>query len=1514
MTRRKKFTLWIAGILASPIVLSVVLATLLYLPPVQRWAVREVSQIASEQTGWDIRLERVRLKFILDLDLQNVSVTNPDTLLAVDRVVVDLGFSKLPKAKVVVQAIDIQGGNVDTQDLIAEMRIRGSIGDFHMRADAIDLLHQSVDINEASLALADIDIAMQDTTVVDTTESEPVSWTIRLGNIEVRDTRLAFHLPGDTMSVQGCVDRLTVEGGSLLLEDGIYNIGKAELVASSLLYDMNYEPRTEGFDYNHIALSDISLGLQDIRYTADSLSLYLADCGATERSGITLSQLRAHFLMSNDGIELPDIKMATPHSLAEAAVSLDWDALEAGRGGRLEATLSASVGREDVGVFVPDMAGLLPDAPIELGAKAGGNVDCLDLPYIHLSIAPMVDATATGVASNLLDMDRLGFNVDLDMDTYDLSMVNEMADLGNSVVFPHIHVDGLAAMEQGNCTADLSLQQAEGRVELKAGYDLNAEAYSASLDVRSLQLHNFLPGDSLRSLSASLSLSGAGTDVFSKAMRLNASLRLDTLGYGPYEVGNVQLMARLEHGLGMVDLYSDNRLLKAQACMEAELSENVTLAGFNLDVNHIDLYDLGLVDKPFAASMLMHVEGNTNLSDRHSVEGSFRSIEFVLKDTIIHPLDLHLAFDMLPDSLYAMAKSGDMKVEVGSCEGLDSLLAKGSRLADELMRQCTEFEIDQLRLKGMLPYASAHLSCGTDNPLHNTLYALMGYRFGALSLDLESDPTDGLSAVGSVLGLNTGGVELDTIRCQLFQDALGVIRMDAHVENNERNRQVVFSTDLTGSVTATGVSAGIIFRDEQKRTGVELGAAVEVGNGGITLKLQPQNPIVAYRTFTLNEDNYIYLGKDHRLRANVDLVSDDGTGLKLYSTPNGNALQDITLSIHDLNLGELTSAIPYAPDVRGMLGGDFHLVLDDEQLNVSADASVADLAYEGAPLGTIGMSVIYLPNADGTQYVDATLSHDGNDVMFLSGTYDPAGEGVIDAVANMQRLPLSLANGFIPDQMAGMDGYVEAALSVSGSLQAPLVNGILYTDSLRLYSDMYSLDLRIPDDTLAITDNYVSLNRLEAYSASKTPLVIDGSIDCRDFGNISLDLSVEANDFELINAPKTHKAVAYGKVYVDLAARLTGTLNDMGIRGAFTVLGNTDVSYVLTDSPLSADDQLAELVEFVDFNDTIDVDTAQIAPPQNLDIQMELSIEQTAQVHCLLSADGSNRIDLEGGGDFTMGYNPLDGLTLFGRYLVVSGEMNYSIMVLSLKDCTIQSGSYVEFTGEVMNPRLSLSASERVKSTVYEDSTPRTVGFDVGVSITQTLENMGLEFTLEAPEDLTISNELATLTAEGRSKVAVTLLVTGMYISEEGASGGNFSASDALNSFLQSQISSISNRALSTVDINFGVDNTSTASGGTQTDYNFSFAKHFWGNRISIIIGGKVSTGDEVENTGQSIIDNVSIEYRLDRSATRYVRVYYDKNTESLLEGEITEMGAGVVLRRKSNRLGELFVFKRQRG
>lgn len=1449
---------------------------LFYIPAVQQWAVGRVTAYASEKTGMEVRLERVRIRFPLDLDLQQFSITTPpDTIVAVRHVVVDLDFSRILDWRLGVDGVVLQDGVLDTRDLIATVFVRGRLGSLHLNADDIALKEQRAMLTGAQLDGCDVDIQLRDTTVVDTTESEPILWSIGLGDICLKDTRVTFHTVGDSLLVSGGVNELCIKGGDVNLADGIYRVDHLLLDADSLFV-------VEG-KVNEMSLRGVCLEGRDV-------------------------------LVDDTHIQAPDFRLNTPYSHINGHVRLDWTALTPKQRGSMEADINASVGRQDLmamaGCYLPnDVAQLIPEAPpVTLKAQLRGNVDSLWVEECRLAMIPLAEAQVEGNVTHVLTPDEMGADVRLDVQTRDLNPMRRMLGLAPTYQLPNMKMTGDAHLHNQQYDADLRLYQGVGAALLKGRYNARSEAYRGSLDVRNLNLHAFLPQDSIYELTANAQVSGTGLDLLSRRARAKADIEVAHLRYGHLDIDNVRLNANACNGEALVNLYSENQVLTADACATLQLDKKITAADFTFGINRIDLYALGLTDKPLALSMHLQADGNTNLKDSHEIRGNMQAVELILADTTFYPPDLTLSLLMQPDTLYAEAMAGDLQLEFVSHDGLDQLLKTSNMLTQELKRQFAVHHLAQDTLKSLLPRVNLRVKSGDQNTLAHIIQSL-GYHYRVMALNLDSDPQVGLNGDGYVYSLNTGAILLDTIQFTIHQDTADVVRFDGRVRNGPRNKQVVFESLLKAELNSTGANAALTFFDAKGRKGVNLGANLLLEDDAYRLHLRPLNPVIAYRRFNLNEDNYIRLNDDMHLEADIDLVADDGTGFKLYSTPNEEALQDITLSVHDFNLDELSAVLPYMPKVGGTLAGDFHLVQQEQSTSVLIDGGVQRLTYEGAALEDVGINAVYLPNPNGTHHVDGIILHNGNEVGQLSGTYDPSDQGSIDAQASLERLPLRLANGFIPNGIMELAGYVTGEMSVRGKVANPVLNGAIITDSMYLNSDMYSLHLRFPDDTIGVRESFLDFKRIEAYSTGRNPLVLDGNINFDNLERITLNLDLSARNFELINAPKNPKAVAYGKVFVNIGARLAGTLDDLLLRGGLNVMGNTDVTYVLADSPLTVEDHLSEIVTFVDFSDTLEVEPVKKSL-QNIDMQMDIGIDQAAQVHCLLSSDGTNRIDLEGGGDLNMTYNTQDGLRLFGRYTIVSGLMNYSLMVMSLKNFAIQSGSYAEFTGDILNPRLNISASERVKTTVYENNVPRSVNFDVGLTVSQTLENMGLEFTIEAPSDMTVSNQLATMSAEERGKVAVTMLATGMYLTESGNGTTGFSATNALNSFLQSQISAISNRALSTIDLNFGIDNTESASGSTQTDYSFSFAKRFWGNRISLIIGGKVSSGSEAQNTGQSIINNVSVEYRLDKSATRYVRVYYDRDTESLLEGEIMEMGAGIVLRRKSTRLGELFIFR----
>ncbi|MDE7118555.1 MAG: hypothetical protein K2O61_07970, partial [Bacteroidaceae bacterium] len=57
------------GVVLTPIFVLLLLFVLIYVPPVQKWAVNTAAEILSEEMGMEVSVEHVRLKFPLDLSV-----------------------------------------------------------------------------------------------------------------------------------------------------------------------------------------------------------------------------------------------------------------------------------------------------------------------------------------------------------------------------------------------------------------------------------------------------------------------------------------------------------------------------------------------------------------------------------------------------------------------------------------------------------------------------------------------------------------------------------------------------------------------------------------------------------------------------------------------------------------------------------------------------------------------------------------------------------------------------------------------------------------------------------------------------------------------------------------------------------------------------------------------------------------------------------------------------------------------------------------------------------------------------------------------------------------------------------------------------------------------------------------------------------------------------------------------------------------------------------------------------
>ena len=194
----------------------------------------------------------------------------------------------------------------------------------------------------------------------------------------------------------------------------------------------------------------------------------------------------------------------------------------------------AEIGKADLFKLIPDMPQefiqSFPAAPLQVRIGVDGSLSELKLSTCQVKIPDYFRMEMDGTVKNVLDsLSREGV-INLNSDFYKMDFLSSLT--GGVVIPSGMNIHGKAGMKGNDLFTETTLSQNEGKVQLNAEYNLLKEAYKADIQISELNLHDFLPADSLFYLSAGMQLEGAGTDIFSKQTTLTANAGLNHLQWG----------------------------------------------------------------------------------------------------------------------------------------------------------------------------------------------------------------------------------------------------------------------------------------------------------------------------------------------------------------------------------------------------------------------------------------------------------------------------------------------------------------------------------------------------------------------------------------------------------------------------------------------------------------------------------------------------------------------------------------------------------------------------------------------------------------------------------------------------------------------------------------------------------------------------------------------------------------------------------------------------------------------
>ncbi len=1553
----------------------VLVPILLYIPPIQNWAVGFATEKVSQSTGMNIQAEHLRLSFPLRLKAGGINVIQAggDTMLTARQASLSLKIMPLLRGHVTVDGITIDSAFYQLGNSDSIMWLRANITHGDISATDIILNENIVNLDRADISGVRVRLRMlEDTTAtpVDTAASAP--WLVRAGLINISDVDYSMEmLP--TIDSLGChvgnaslrlatVDMRSkkIFGQSLRIDSvaAAYIYPKVDSVPSPTSVDTIIPPSSDmwtitadtlrltsdyalyaergaipqpGFDPSYIGVSGIEIEIDSFYNQGTDIRVPLRKFTAVERSGLSL-RADGVFSMDSTSMSAEKFSISTLRSMLRFDARMGNGNISSDPDIPLYIKGNGAISPSDIATAFPDMKAMLaPMGLLTFSTDVNGTASRLNIRELNMSMPDVFRLKGNGTVDNPFNPDKIGGKIIMDGALASLSD-RKFSFLPIPVV-PALQLKANVDYHPGKASGKLAVTTRGGRLAADGSWLALPEKYNASISLDNFPVDAFMPSLGVGNITAHTTLNGKGYNPMSKDTSVDADVRLSQVTYLNETYRDINLNTSLHAGEATGTLVSHNPGADATINFDARLYNDSVLYNINGDLKDINLQSLHLSDSINGGRLGITSSGFYNISTQGmDVRADVNSLSWHLPGITIAPKEpISLTARSEDNGSRTSLRNGDLDILLTTPGSIFSFISGLTPAMTMVQQQIDSMRVDVKALNNAIPDFSLQADMGRSNFAAQYLES-SGIKLGSASAVLSSDSL--LTLNSTVTNIVSGSTRIDTVRLNAIQHGEYLV-YHASMDNRPGTFDDFAHVTLNGFAGFNRASVFFKQKNIKGEKGFNLGMNADIADSIVTVRLVPVKPTIAYKPWTLNKDNFISFDLTNKhLDANLKLSGDnsfiriftaheeahhDNDSTDTFHKHYSGSQEDLKVQISRIRIQDWLSINPFAPPVKGDLSADLSFRYENPILTGNGIVSLSDLYYGRDRVGDFDLDVNVENSPGGKLMADVALMVDSVRTITARGVLNDstlASPFMLDF--NMIRFPLHVVNPFIPNKTATLSGLLNGSMKITGDMAHPIFDGYIDFDTTAVKVTMLGTSFKFSEEKIPVDSNVITFKDFSILGCNSNPLSINGTVDARSLSDMKLDLHMAARNIQVVKSDRARGGSdVYGKAFLDFFAGVKGNMHMLNVNADISLLEGTNVTYVLPEvSETVTTQSTQDMVHFVQFNDTTSTLRADSISSTDmaLNINADLHLREGATVNVDLSSNGSNRIQVLPSGDLDFTMSPLNGERLTGRVNINSGFVRYTPPLMSEKNFAFQDGSYIAFNGNMMNPVLNIHAVDVVRANVTQDGqNSRVVNFDVMLAVTNTFDNMNVSFDLSTNDDITVQNELTSMSAEQRANQAMNLLLYNVYTGA-GTKGTSLSG-NPLFSFLTSQLNSWAANNIRGVDISFGIDqydrtyegNTSTA-----TSYSYKVSKSLFNDRFKIVVGGNYSTdADSDENFSQNLINDISFEYMLNRSGSMYVKIFRHTGFESILEGEITQTGVGFVLKRKLNTLWELFGIKR---
>lgn len=530
----------------------------------------------------------------------------------------------------------------------------------------------------------------------------------------------------------------------------------------------------------------------------------------------------------------------------------------------------------------------------------------------------------------------------------------------------------------------------------------------------------------------------------------------------------------------------------------------------------------------------------------------------------------------------------------------------------------------------------------------------------------------------------------------------------------------------------------------------------------IDIYIKPSQLGLKGKTWKLNTANALdhklsYNPKEQRLKINqIELANDDGDRIQINAPYIAATEKQIDLNFKGVQLFKVT------PDIRnleldGVLDGFMTINQINGQYIPSTSLEIEDLSVNQEVVGDAQM--VIAGNRDLSSFeVASWIEGEQKTLLNIQGNIeqDEDERYIYKLNAELDDFGIAPFSPLGKQTLHRLRGGLTGDIDVSGSLEKPMLNGLLRLNNGGMAFQYLNTDYRISDQAIIQIENqnfdFINFDfRDRIYDTSAN---ISGRISHENFKTWNLDLEVDTNfnRFLILNTDNQPNSLYYGTGFVLGKGYIKGLSTQLNIEFNGASAQGTSLKIPLGDAESESD---YSFINFVGDKTIEQMKNEKVLKTyRGLELNFDIEVTDQAEVEIVIDPRSGSSLKGSGEGLLLMEINTDGKFNMYGEFVAVEGFYNYKFGGLIDKRFKLQPGGTLLWDGDPLAAQLQMDAvyslnanpSPILESTSFSGRIPTEVlvrldgeleapniNFDIAFPNTSSVIQSELQYRLQDP-------------------------------------------------------------------------------------------------------------------------------------------------------------------------------------